>query len=635
MGHDPLNRIENSTALLQETSGIAASAYIPSEVSTLIEETFYEKVSEQARLEYMRRDASFLKNPFKHIALFTDHGVVHVRDVANQVLIVLDRVNGKLIPERSATDLAFMRAYLVQLAYLHDIGMSDFSPFGRFMHPEFASQYVFSSAFNALLNTLWSKNAGGLPEWLYTYCNGSYQKDQLKSIYREMLALSVGHSKSKMPLAILNEPKRLQKHILNILKKPLDLLYLEQKLSKAREKLKRIDKEKKLRATKNEIIDLKKKIGTYKAQHTNLKSPLEALYQDTEIEPFSWLSSTSNQSRRLVLNVIDCIRCLRAADALRQRGTTLRTSAGYEIYVDSQTANAIYAIRDDESGELYLLEGNKTINAGEANLASSELDASGHLRVSFHLGAFRNQKITRKAARNLARVIDDIQADTVQSFRRNGRLDKGLFAKPEIPFKQIKILIESARDNPNFSEMVREALSVLNPEIAERTRVTFSLLGYDLEEVRRYLEGEPLSDYLKNSSLRKKLVTQLKSLHFDLPKGRRLPGEEDIHVIHLKAGDQLIKGGTPSGFVYFPFAEGLVVHPMGGYGSVPGPAWVPIGDSGVIRGSVRNADVMAEKDVTVFCVPRAIYLNQWYRPLSAKDLLKAWEAEQLNTQSGK
>ena len=53
-----------------------------------------------------------------------------------------------LIPERGPLRLDFMKGYGVMVAYNHDIGMRDFSPFGRAMHPEFATQEVFGAAYD-------------------------------------------------------------------------------------------------------------------------------------------------------------------------------------------------------------------------------------------------------------------------------------------------------------------------------------------------------------------------------------------------------------------------------------------------------------------------------------------------------
>ena len=59
------------------------------------------------------------------MALYADHGVVHARDVARQLLQVLDIADGRLIPARTPDRLGWMKAYGVLLACLHDIGMID------------------------------------------------------------------------------------------------------------------------------------------------------------------------------------------------------------------------------------------------------------------------------------------------------------------------------------------------------------------------------------------------------------------------------------------------------------------------------------------------------------------------------
>ena len=603
------------------------NAFIAEEVRQFIETEFYEKVAEQAKLENFQHDTAFLKNPLKHIALFTDHGVVHVRDVAMQVLTVIERVNGKLIPLRNDNDLAFLKAYSVQLAYLHDIGMSDFSQAGRFMHPEFAAQFVFTEAFTAWLEVLWTKNAGNLPWVLMSHFKDQYSEDKIKVIYRELLALSVAHSKSKVPIDVVNNPTLLRARMIHILDRPLPLLLLEQKMGRRKSKLSSANTPKKQTALEREVRGFQKKIDTFTASNPQTNPDLKKHYTAFESEGYQWLMQASQEGRRLIINVLDCLRCLRAADALRQRGTTLRTSAGYEIYVDSLTANAIYALRSSSSDRLYLLEGKKTINAGEANLASSELDASGHLRVSFQLGAFHDKKITNKAAQNLATVIDDIQADSVQSFLRNAELDTDIFEPPSVRYEDIRILLESTNDNPKFASQVSKALKKTNPGIASRVKVSFSLHGYDLDEVTRYLEGAPLSDYLDAYALRDACQTHLQQLNYKFESYNPLPGEEDIRVISLSSGEQLIKGGTNSGFVYFPLSDGLHVYPLGGYESQAAPAWIPLGNTGVIRGSIRNAHVMANKPVTLICVPKEVYLQHWYRPLTPRELVQAWSEE--------
>ncbi|MCB0137513.1 MAG: hypothetical protein KDD75_20590, partial [Caldilineaceae bacterium] len=73
-----------------------------------IEQRFYRRINEQASLERLIDDPDFMTAPLNHVGLFADHGVVHVRDVANQVLNVLDVCHGVLIPPRPPQRFAFM-----------------------------------------------------------------------------------------------------------------------------------------------------------------------------------------------------------------------------------------------------------------------------------------------------------------------------------------------------------------------------------------------------------------------------------------------------------------------------------------------------------------------------------------------
>ena len=118
--------------------------FLPFGLRQEIEQRYYAPVNRQSRLEYLRRDPAFLAEPERHVALFSDHGVVHVRDVAQQIVRVLSAAHGLLIPARPAERFTRMQALGVLLAYWHDVGMTDFSRFGRKMHPEYASQLIFA-----------------------------------------------------------------------------------------------------------------------------------------------------------------------------------------------------------------------------------------------------------------------------------------------------------------------------------------------------------------------------------------------------------------------------------------------------------------------------------------------------------
>ena len=117
--------------------------YLPAPVRVWIEQTYYARINAQAQLVVALADPTFYRDPAAHLALFNDHGVVHVRDVAQQVLRVLDHTHGGLITWRDDERLqGFMKSYGVLAAYLHDIGMIDFRPFGRAMHPESPERVV-------------------------------------------------------------------------------------------------------------------------------------------------------------------------------------------------------------------------------------------------------------------------------------------------------------------------------------------------------------------------------------------------------------------------------------------------------------------------------------------------------------
>jgi hypothetical protein len=56
--------------------------YLPAPIRVWIEQTFYARINAQAQLEVALADPTFYCDPASHLALFNDHGVVHVRDVA-------------------------------------------------------------------------------------------------------------------------------------------------------------------------------------------------------------------------------------------------------------------------------------------------------------------------------------------------------------------------------------------------------------------------------------------------------------------------------------------------------------------------------------------------------------------------
>jgi len=101
-------------------------------------------------------------------------------------------------------------------------------------------------------------------------------------------------------------------------------------------------------------------------------------------------------------------------------------------------------------------------------------------------------------------------------------------------------------------------------------------------------------------------------------------GYKRVRLSELQAGEKLIEAGTPSVFVYIPLGNALKIIPLSGYHSFSVATLMPLGTTGVIRGDIRNTDVLAELNITLNIIPKEIYLHYWYvpcTPLELKNLL--------------
>jgi hypothetical protein len=508
------------------------------------------------------------------VGLWSDHGVVHVRDVARQLLRVLDVAHGLLIPTRDAGRFEFMRACGVMLAYVHDIGMLDFSPFGRAMHPEYAAQAVMGVEFDGVIAAICAEDGNRVIRRL----SDLYQRGVLHAsppqILRELLAMSMCHSKSKVPVELLNSPGELRVRLFHAVTTELRQLYHE--------------------------------------QQANMDGPL--LSASEMGASFDWLVCDHPAVRDLAADVLDTLRALRAADSLRQRGTVLKTSGNYEIMIDRRTANAIWALRLGQE-QLFLLESDDPLAAGEANIASSSLDGDGSLRIVFQRGAFWEQGAVLRAARNAAQVVDDIQRDVIQSFLRPERADS-LLSCEEIP-----ILLEGTDDNLEFTELVRQELLRRDPGLRNPMRCVPSLHNASASEITRYLEGRRLDwpEQQLQELIERVAASGNKTASIDL-----VHAFQDVRLISLAPSQILIDAGSPAAFVYIPLGDGLQVIPLGGYASFSVSPWMPLGSTGVIRGAARNADIVAGEAVELLMIPQEIYLRNWHQPYTPEELRRVF-----------
>ena len=123
---------------------------------------------------------------------------------------------------------------------------------------------------------------------------------------------------------------------------------------------------------------------------------------DDPSQSFAWLTAPNGPQAELADDVVDALRALRAADVLRQRGTVLRTSGGFEICMDAETARAVCTLRPATGDAAYVIIYDDDRGAGEANISAAFVTPQGHLRIAFHRGAFGSEDAAQRAAASVA-----------------------------------------------------------------------------------------------------------------------------------------------------------------------------------------------------------------------------------------
>ncbi len=575
--------VEQSPATFASSS---LDKFLSPAIRNWIEQTYYARINRQAELRHALADPAFLARPNEHVALFADHGVVHVRDVAQQILHVLDAAHGVLMPERTPQRFRWMQGLGVALAYVHDIGMAETGIRGRPMHAEYATQAALGPEFNPVIEQLRADDRGGIATR-----TGAFEE----TLIRELLAMAICHSKSKVPVDLLNDPRRLRATLQLAATTDLEALYHLQRQQRLQG------------SSDHHAAAPPDPIWSAAAAPSQISEALARRYGDFATMGFLWLEPTDSAGREWLDDTIDTLRALRCADALRQRGTALKTSGNYEIFIDRSSASAIFAMRPDAQRQ-FLLEVPDPVSAGEANLSSSELDSAGNLRIGFHHGKFRDAETTRYAARCAAHVVNDIHADTLGSFARSpGQGDPALEAR----LAEARILLESTPDNPDFVHLVEEALRALNPDAARRMRPVQSAVGADAPRANsRQFRTRPLDLHMNQ---RQTLLETLARFGHRTDSIDPVAAFEDAGQITLEAGDVLVGAGEPSDFVYIPLEPGLFGQPIGGYQPFPVAAWTPVGVTGVVRGAARNSTITARTRVSLIAIPKDAYLAFWHR----------------------
>lgn len=555
--------------------------YVPLWLQQYIEKHYYDKIDRKLRFEKIIHDPLFKKNPIDHIALYSDHGVVHARDVTICIPFILNTINGVLIPYRELLRIQFMIHLTSILAFIHDIGMSNCSLFGRITHAEFIAHEAFTSRFDPIIDRLWQENTGNIAWRILNLVHEGVFNQPPKMIFREILALAYCHSKRSVDSSSINSPSKLRLKLQNCLLQTLKNIHVIKTTGK----------------TPYKTIVSK-----------NRESLLKKYYKDFDRDSFAWLLSNHHKSKLFIEDIVDSLRVLHSADALRQRGTRLKTSSGYQIFFDSNTAKVIYAIKNSKQ-QIFLLETDRKINAGEANLESADFTPEGNLAFRFHQENFPNSSVKNYAIRCLKTVVEDVYADV-----------NGSFNKPSSSKKQMAIVLEKTSEHSDLIDCLAKELIKSTPTLAGFIKIVSCIKNTPEDENLRYLQGKEItwSTKKKRDCLRKIIQTGMR-----IRSGKFSEIFANSRLVILKKDEVLMRAGSHAGFVYVPLTKGLMGFPEGGYASFTVLPWQPLGTTGVIRGDIRNATVVSKKTVKVLIIPKETYLKYWHRVYKAKEFLKA------------
>lgn len=552
--------------------------YLGRDVRTALEERFWQAVEESSTLEALSRDGTVAATADSHPALFSDHGVVHARDVAAGAVELADVLDGGLLPARPPDRREFLTALAVLMAYLHDVGMNDATPEGRRVHPVVAAHLPFSGEMDDVLAQLW-ETGGTVASRIRSVDAVAPFRARGEVVLRELAALAVGHSKSTVPATLHGDLPRLRRALQHA-------VFVE--------------------------LDEHRRNGGHLSPDRELPGslgPNARWYDDPIHDSFAWLDSPDPEHTALAVDAVDAVRVVRTADALRQRGTALRTAAGFEIFVDIGTGQAVFSLRNLAGDRLYLLRVGSPLSAGEANLRKALLTHGGGLRIAFHRGRFSTPEAVEAACDAAARVVADIGADVLGAFAVRPRT--GDLPDPVCEPGSMRVELERPADEPMFAEAVADAAARIDPLLRGRIFVVADLESTSEAERARYLAGVPVGPDGDQSS---EILSALERHGMRVAEIDRDRAFEDVRRVALSQGDVLFEAGTHPGFVYVAIGCSLRVEQLGGYRDIDVPPWIPIGVTGVVRRAERNSRVVAAGPGEVLMIPGELFAREWFRP---------------------
>jgi hypothetical protein len=566
------------SATTERLSSRSIDRYLPDDVRATLEERFWRTVEEKSTLEAFSGDDTIVSAPELHVALFSDHGVVHARDVAAGALELADVLEGGLLPTRPSDRREFVAALAVLIAYTHDVGMNDPTREGRRVHPIYAAQIPFSGEMDDVLARLWEIGGPivsriGSVGAVAPFCVPG------DVVLRELAALALAHSKSMVPATLHGDFARLRRALQRA-------VFVE------------LEEHRRAGARLNPDGDLPDTLGV------NAR-----WYADPIRDAFAWLDSLDPAHIALAVDAVDAVRLVRVADALRQRGTTLRTSAGYEIFVDLGTGQAVFSLRTAAGDRLFLLRVGSPLSAGEANLRNALLTRTGNLRISFHRGRFSTPEAAAAASDATARVVADIGADVLGAFAvRHRSLD---LPEPACDPDSIRVELERPADEPAFAETVAEAAARIDLLLRGRIFVVADLENTSPAERARYLEAITID---AESDEAGGILGALEAHGLRVAGIDRRKAFEDVRRVRVDEGEVLVEAGSAPAFVYVAVGCSLRIEQLGGYQDIDVPPWIPIGVTGVVRRAERNSTVVVVGPGDVLMIPGELFAREWFRP---------------------
>jgi hypothetical protein len=572
--------------MLDEHAATSASIdrCLSQDLRSIIEERFWRQVEEVSTLERLSGDGWVMSGPGLHPALFSDHGIVHARDVAAGVVELAKIANGPLLPSRPPDRQEFVLGLAILLAYIHDAGMHDPTPEGRRIHALHAAQIPFGGAMDDVIDALCASSGPVVSRIREVSAEAPFVVPDYV-VMRELTALAVGHSKSTVPAALYADFAAFRKVLQRV---------VLVKLSDHRRVGGRLNPEEELPS------DL----------CTNAR-----WYDDPEREAYTWLDSPHPAHRAFADDAVDAVRLVRAADALRQRGTTLRTAAGYEVFIDVETGEAVFSLHTADSERLFLLRVDNPLSAGEANVRRAEVTPKGNLRVSFHRGRFSSPTAAAAACDATTRVVADIGADVLGAF--DVRQPSTDLPAPVRAPGSMRVELERPADEPAFAEVVAAALGQLDPSLAARVFVVADLENAAPGERDRYLAGTSIA---AESDEAGDILGGLGAHGMRVAGIDRRKAFEDVRRVAVSEGEVLVEAGSPPAFVYVAIGCSLRIERLGGYREVQEHAWIPVGVTGVVRRAERNSTVVVTEPGEVLIIPGELFAREWFRPYEQSEI---------------